>query len=187
MGTSRKKTYVAVLLLCVLAFGVDQLFLSGDARGPQQAAGALTAPPAPSPLDLVRNEGPETVIPALPFPFEVQKFASATLRADVFVPPPFRASNGIDSGGNAVPSSRLSESSKTGLLDRTTFAALFRLAGMISNKEIQLVIIDGTWIRIGESLRGCRLTDIVDRDAVFECFDGKATLHFSYNASGSKN
>jgi len=187
MGTARKKTYVAALLLCVLALGVDQLFLSGDARGPQQAAGAPAATTDRAPLDPANTERTETVIPTLPFPFGVQKYATASLGADVFVPPSLRGSNGVGSDGTPMASTTLSEPSSTGRLDRTTFASRYRLDGMIATQETRLVIIDGRWVRIGESIRGCRLIQIVARDALFECFDGQAILRFSYESRDSEN
>ncbi|MFQ5462350.1 MAG: hypothetical protein ACE5E5_06945 [Phycisphaerae bacterium] len=187
MVTARKKTYGAVLLLCVAALAVDQLFLSGDAIDPRSAAGASDAAMDQSAQGPTSHEREETIIPTLRFPFGVQKYATPSLAVDVFVPPPFRGSEGGQQAGTGMASATLSESSTSDRLDRTTFASRYRLDGMIVTQETRLVIIDGTWIRIGESMGGCRLTEIVERDAVFDCFDGQAVLRFSYELQGGGN
>jgi len=187
MATARKKTYVAVLLLCVAALGVDQLFLSGDATDPRSAAGAPDAAMDPSAQGPTSPQREETIIPTLPFPFGVQKYATPSLAEDVFVPPAFRGSKGGKQADTDMASATLSESSTLDRLDRTSFASRYRLDGMIETQETRLVIIDGTWIRIGESMGGCRLAEIVERDAVFECFDGQAVLRFSYELRGGGN
>ena len=59
------------------------------------------------------------------------------------------------------------------------FESRHRLEAVLVQESLKIAILDGTWVRIGESVDGCALTEIVGNKVRFRCRDGDTTLALS--------
>lgn len=176
MSQHKKRVYVVVMILGALALFVDRFVLSEGATAPDQANASpekLVRHPAGSPAR-VAEDAP--AIPELPFPRGVERFTFGPEIPDLFAPPgTVRKGGGSTlaanqdglSSSNAAPSRGLSQAA---------FTARYELDGVLSHERLRIAIVGGRWLRLGDTVDGCKLTHIAGDAARFACFDGEAVL-----------
>ncbi len=179
--TRRKKVYVGVMIVAVAALAVDKFFLSeGQAAGlsphgstaPAEARGSVDRlPMSPEAVPTVR-------IPEVPFPRGLEPLdPSAGVFIRDFFAPPESALNRDSADPQTDKSGRnATQPDSQGQVGRTAFVFRHRLSGVLLDQRLKIAIVDGTWVRIGQSLNGCTLKSVSGNKASFECYDGNAVL-----------
>ncbi len=189
MSTGKKKAYIAVMSLGALALIVDRFFMGTVAPMPASASEMddtlQTNDPDDANADAPRDARSSTnalsknassaaaiSIPELAFPRNlIAVDLDAPLR-DLFARPK-SAESGSDLSDAEQQASAAGESRDLG---RAAFARKHRVDGVMSQEGLKIVIVNGQWMRIGESLDGCTLQRINRESAVFQCRDGEAEL-----------
>ncbi len=184
MSRRRKGVFFAVMLCGAAALVVDRCALSQEravARGEPRAsarAGRRSRPtPAaqesPSPT-LQAEDG--SSIPELPFPRGLPAFGPSAAVRDLFAPP--LPTSARDSRGLATDkrSAWSTGQQNAGRVSSATFMTRHHLNGVLLHQRLRIAIVDGMWLRIGQSVDGCTLLGIGGNRARFECFDGQAEL-----------
>lgn len=168
----KKRIYLGVIGLCGIALLVDRLVVSEGASAPAEALADVRGPNLqPSDADA----GKKTVsIPELPFPRMLKPMDPAEPIRDLFAPPDksgdsgrvgnARGQSGTGSAGDASPTNRLA------------FLAGYHLKAVLDDPRLKIAIVDGLWVRIGQTVGGCRLTKVEGPRACFACSDGEAVL-----------
>ncbi len=160
MTSSKKHLYAGLLLLGGLALFVDR-FLLAEGVTPMAPSSVSAAPPLAVP-PLAAPLGP---LPELPFPRNLPELPTPSLR-DPFVPPSHLAPP--PTASEAPPESAQS--------DRKSLAARHALRGVIITDGLKIAIINGQWLRVGETIEGCTLLDVIENEARFWCHDGGTIL-----------
>ena len=129
------------------ALAVDVLPPAHAAPPPASANGALSIPELRFPQNL----------PRLSAGGSVRDLFSRTARHDAKLA-------AEDGAGRARPS------------DSATFMARHKLEGVMTNRGIEIAVVDGEWLHIGQSIDGCRLVKIEGTRAHFVCQNEQAVL-----------
>jgi hypothetical protein len=177
MRQGKKKVYLAVMVLGGAALLVDRVFLSSsvdpdvaEATGVAPADDKPASPEAASPT-------PQTApIPELNFPRQIPAYDVGAHLRDWFEPPKLpdaeEPQEGTpDNGGPLALRAALPVVSA-----KESFVASHRLDGIVINDRWQIAIVDGVWLRVGQAMDDCTLSEVSGRTAVFACEDGDAQL-----------
>jgi hypothetical protein len=179
MNSNKKKAYVAVMLVAGLALVADR-FLLGDTEVPNLAQAGLTLPKhaAAQPEASAMTAGNAALsIPELAFPKNLPALEPQRRLRDVFAPParyvvvPDVIEPG-DAGKNAADGLPGTPQG----LPAEAFRARYQLTAVFRDAGVQLVIVGGHWLRIGQELEGCELVEIGENHARFSCGDEDAVL-----------
>ncbi len=168
MSQRRKRVYLGVMVLGAVALFVDRFVLRGAVSGPAAAlaAGSQLVPGADSP-DAV-------VIPELPFPKGLRNSHVDGPIKDLFLPPMFRS--GADGQSAADHRSRHPGTGEEGRASTESFLARNRLEAVLTNDRLKIAIVNGRWVRVGQIVDGCTVTDISGDRINVECSDESAAL-----------
>ncbi len=168
MTRKKKKTYAAILVVGMAALIVDRLMPGGGATTPETAEASVpaiartTGEPSEAPADLAH------LIPDIPFPRELP---SATLDGpirDAFSPPTAADQRAVD------PSTAPGNGQRP--LTAAEFAALHRLDAVMNEGDLQIAILDGRWLRLGDRVDGCRLDQMDGIRVIFRCETGEKAV-----------
>ncbi len=177
MTLKKKQLYAAIVALGACALLVDR-FLILKETGALQSASASTQSSSPeSARTAIASSEDETAIPELHFPKDIPKVALDDQLRDWFEPPasPSDPSNNLQINsltshkGNfkklpppQTPSERL--------------VSEHHLNAIIDTPTVKVAVVDGEWIRIGETVGECTLSALAGRSAHFSCLDADVTM-----------
>lgn len=178
MSAKKKKTYLAIVGILSLAFFVDRLWLSGSATAPQTAS----AGPPDADLGLT---GPEELtklpIPGVPFPKNIPKFGTDFVLRDVFLKP---GKTGGPTRNPSLDGRSTGDAVREHDHSRKEFASSHTITAVFSDDGLGIAVVDGEWLRVGQSISGCRLIGVDGAEARFQCHDGELTMEISDAISG---
>lgn len=168
MSRIKRRIYLSVIGVCAAALLVDRLLLRESVTEPATVDAAIAVPPKANSTEA----GPtgHQPIPELPFPPGLVPIESTAGFRDIFSP----ADNSFASDGDSDPHDTASAS--TSKSARASFVAEHRLEAVMEDGGLRIVIVNGTWLRPGQSLSGCELTAVEGTRASFACDDGEAVL-----------
>ena len=171
MPRAKNKIYIAFMLLGGAALVVDRCVLTPSVTMPASVAAsvAATAPPppaasAPSADTLATLE--------LPFPRAIPVWDPQSPIRDLFAP--FSDDDAADKRRKRSP-----RGADAGQGTCADFVTQHRLEAVLVQESLKIAILDGAWVRIGESIDGCVLTEIVGNKVRFRCRDGDTLLALS--------
>jgi hypothetical protein len=168
MPREKKKIYIAVMLLGGAALVVDRCVLTPSVTMPATAAAsvAATAPPPPA----ASAPSAETLATLeLPFPRAIPVWDPQSPIRDLFAP--FSDDDATDKRRKRSPrGADAGHGTCAGLLSQ------HHLEAVLVQESLKIAILDGAWVRIGESVDGCVLTEIVGNKVRFRCRDGDTLL-----------
>ncbi len=174
MPRAKTRIYVAFMLLGGAALVLDRCVLTPSVTTPAPAAasvpGISAQPPAPA-------TGPPSVAPGLatlelPFPRAIPVWDPQSPIRDLFAP--FSDDDAADKGRTRSP--RRADAGKGTCAG---FVTQRHLEAVLVQDSLKIAILDGAWVRMGESVDGCVLTEIVGNKVRFRCRDGDALLSLS--------
>lgn len=172
LRAKKKRIYLGVIGLCGIALLVDRLVITQGASAPAEAFADMRGP-SPKPSDAGADR--KTVsIPELPFPRILNPMNPAEPIRDLFAPPD--NSGGSDRSGNARGRRGVGTGSDASSANRRAFLAGHHLKAVLDDPRLKIAIVDGLWVRIGQTVDGCRLTKVEGIRASFTCPDGEAVL-----------
>ena len=167
MPRAKKKIYIAVMLLGGVALVVDRCVLTTSVTMP--ATVAATAPPPPA----ASAPSAETLATLeLPFPRAIPAWDPQSPIRDLFAP--FSDENATDKRHT-----RSRRGADAGQGTCAAFVTQHRIEAVLVQESLKIAIVDGAWVRIGESVDGCILTEIVGNKVRFRCRDGDIVLALS--------
>lgn len=173
MKRKKKHLYAGVLLIGALALLADRLLGPAD-TGPQpasaqqdrQALGAVTDELQPRPTNS---------IVAAPFPGPLAEPTPGAPLRDVFELSQ-RVQDILNESTSDDPRRPGSKPNKPPPFDPQAFAGAHRLSAVMISGGVASALIDGRWVREGESLDPCVLTTLTGTTASFTCFGETVTL-----------
>lgn len=168
MSQQRQRMYLGVMVLGAVALFVDRFVLRASVSGPDAAlaTGSRIAPETGSPQPVA--------IPELPFPTGVRDFKLDGPIRDLFLPPMFRY--GGDGTLAADNRSHNRGTREDGRASREAFLGRNRLDALLTDDRMKIAIVNGRWVRIGQIVDGCTVTDISGDRILIDCSDGSAAL-----------
>jgi len=168
-------------MLGALALLVDRCVLSESVTAPPDAAAVERPTVRP-----VRPDPPNPAavsIPELPFPRNLPRFDARADIRDLF-----SASSADLAGSTADKGRRRSpRDADPTWSDSATFVSRHHLQGAMLQDRLKIAIVDGVWVRIGESIDGCELTDVAGNKVRFACYDGPAELILPARSGSSRD
>lgn len=168
---SKNKFYVAFMLLGGAALVVDRCVLTPSVTMP--ATVAASAPHTAAPSAASTSSSSETLATLeLPFPRAIPTWDPQSPIRDIFAP----------FSDDDVTDKRHSRSSRGADAVQGTCAGLLsqhHLEAVLVQESLKMAILDGVWVRLGESVDGCVLTEIVGNKVRFRCRDGDTLLTVS--------
>lgn len=168
----KKRIYLGVIGLCGIALLVDRLVITQGASAPAEALADVRRPILKS---SDAGTAKKTVsIPELPFPRMLKPIDPAETIRDLFAPPD--NSGGSGSAGNARGRPGTGSRGDALSTSRHAFLAGYHLEAVLDDQRLKIAIVDGLWVRIGQTVGGCRLTKVEGVRACFACPDGEAVL-----------
>jgi len=180
MSPRKKKTYLAIIALGGVGVLVDRFILTAPVSQPTEAV-AATPTHSAEPTGKGTQSGSFALrsIPELPFPRGLEAYHAGEEFRDLFAPPgsQWRGRPGDGRTDNAEGSRRLTTAS--------SFPQRHKLTGVVLLERLGIAVVDGSWLRIGESLDGCLLTEIGNNSARFRCSDGETSLEVIESANPS--
>lgn len=175
MSRKRKQLYALLLILGGLTFVVNRVILTNGAITPS----SVVASPRPHPISLNKtqqvSDAPSNLLPALPFPQNLPPYDPRYSLRDIFTPFPKRSTTN--------PSLKSADKNRSDIekdmrLSRSViFTTQRRLDAVLNSARLNIAIIDGQWIRVGDMLDGCKLRKLEGTKAYFLCSDGDAVLN----------
>ncbi len=176
MEPRKKKTYLTIIAIGGAALAVDRCFLSHPTTVTIEAVTAADllaserTPVAPS-------AAPEVTfaIPDLPFPRNLKTFSPRLSMRDVFAPPMLHSGKNL-SQSSTTRDGTSEASSDDSHMSRAVFETNVQLNGVLIHEGLRIAVVGTTWIRIGQSHRGCTLARVSGNTARFSCDDGDAVL-----------
>lgn len=170
--TKKKRIYLGVIGLCGIALLVDRLVITQGASAPAEAFADVHGPNL-KPSDV--GTGKKTVsIPELPFPPTLKPMDPAETIRDLFAPPDNSGSS--SRAGNARGRRGTGSKGDSSPTNRQAFLAGYHLKAVLDDPRLKIAIVDGLWVRVGQTVGGCRLTKVEGIRACFACSDGEAVL-----------
>lgn len=187
MSRKRKRSYFAVMIAGGLALIVDRCIPSDGPLEPA-TAGALTPAHSPTPASAPPAGPPPTSsIPELPFPRGIEPYDTDSPIPDLFTPPEsVMARNAADGAAREATQDGEQNTSATGAA-RATFRLTHRLTGVLIDERLRIAVVDGAWVRVGQSLDGCVLSAVSGNEARFECYDGESVLKITPSGAGARD
>lgn len=168
MQPSKNKIYIAFMLLGGAALVLDRCILTPSVTMPASVAASVTAT-APPPLAAPAPSADTLATLELPFPRAIPAWDPQSPIRDLFAP--FSDDDAADK--------RRTRSPRDADAGRGTCAGLLsqhHLEAVLVQESLKIAILDGVWVRIGESVNGCVLTEIVGNKVRFRCRDGDTLL-----------
>ena len=169
MPRAKKKIYIAVMLLGGVALVVDRCVLTPSVTMPVPVAASPPHTAAPSAAAEAPLSAETLSTLELPFPRAIPAWDPQSPIRDLFAP--FSDEDATDK--------RRTRSSRGADAGHGTCAGLLNqhhLEAVLVQESLKIAILDGAWVRIGESVDGCVLTEIVGNKVRFRCRDGDITL-----------
>ncbi len=182
MSGRKKRIYLGLMALGATALLVDRFVLSDGVTQPDSALAGdrlVSAPIAPP----AGNSTVALPIPKIPFPRGLAPFDPDRAARDVFLPPAFVGERRDSGDGNMAAGD--GSSARPGTTGTAMFITRHKLDGVLIDQGLKIAIVDGLWIRLGELLDGCKLTDISGQEARFECRDAQAVLAIAVAPGGA--
>jgi hypothetical protein len=183
MTGSKKRLYIALMLLGGIALLVDRVFLAS--AGPEAAQAATnprstTADSKPTTIDPQSSIPKASPIPELQFPRQLPALDLSVALRDWFAPParPKGREEGVSTDKGAPGEEEFAELIVSA---KEAFVADHHLDGVVIQKGLRMAIVDGVWLRIGQEFDECTLSALSGRTAVFTCADGDAVLTLFQN------
>jgi hypothetical protein len=178
--TMRKKAFLAVGAVALLALMVDRAFLNGDRTGPKtgQAAVGQGLDPAGRYAAPNRPEVAKASPPRLTLPGRLARACSA------------RAAPAGIRDAFAMPASWAAElraevaTSKPAVPVGETFRARHRLTAVMVDSAGGQAIVDGRLLKVGQTLDGFVLSSVQMRTAVFTNDEGSVELRLPESSAG---
>lgn len=179
MSRKRKRSYFAVMIAGAVALVVNQCIPSEGALDP---AAAIARAPAGLQTPTSAHPGetpPPSSIPELPFPRDIEPYDADSPIPDLFAPPESIVARAAADGaaGKATPDGG-QNTSVVGAA-RATFRLKHRLTAVLIDERLRIAIVDGMWVRVGQSLDGCVLSAVSGNEARFACHDGESVLQIT--------
>jgi len=168
--SNRKKVYLIGIGVGFVALGIDRFMLPESATAPLEAEAAASGraiiPDANS--DVARAP-----IPAVPFPKNLPAFDPTHDIRDVFLTPSdaLAAQAGDRKGPKTGEPNQVSSAAE--------FAKQHTLNAVLDDQRLKIAVVDGRWMKVGDTFDDCRLTTISGTAAHFLCPYGEAVLDFS--------
>lgn len=165
MDPRKKKRYLLVIGLSGVGLIADRMIPTDSPAAPVAARAASTGP--------IANTAPDALplIPKLPFPRSLRTWDRSSDIRDIFLPPQIeRSATNEGQFPDETPSPIDDET------NRQSFASQHTLHAVMVSGSLRIAIVDGTWVRIGESFDGCELQRISNNQAAFSCHGGIVTL-----------
>lgn len=175
MTRKRKQLYAIVLTLGGIAWVIDRVVLTTSLSTPAMAVASQTAnPPTLQPSSSILDD--ESIsIPELPFPKNLPPYDSRFTMRDIFAPPSVLSK--INTLQDDADNDR-SDIDRHAIPNRSDiFLSQHRLDAVLNGPRLKIAVVDGRWIRIGDTLDGCRFRKIEGTAAIFSCNDGNAILN----------
>ena len=168
----KKRIYLGVIGLCGIALLVDRLVVTQGVSAPAKALADVRGP-------ILQPSGARAVkktvsIPELPFPRMLKPMDPAATFRDLFAPPDNSGRYGR--AGNARGQRGTESRGDASATNRQAFLAGYHLKAVLDDPGLKIAIVDGLWVRVGQSVGGCRLTRVEGTTACFACPDGEAVL-----------
>lgn len=170
MDPRKKKRYLLVIGLSGVGLIADRVISTGSPEVPAAARAAPTGP--------IVNTAPDALplIPKLPFPRSLRTWDRPSDIRDFFLPPQVQKNATIngrspDKTLSVKISSRAENEAK-----RQSFASRHAVHAVMVNGSLRMAIVDGIWVREGETFDGCKLERISNNQALFSCYAGHVTL-----------
>ncbi len=170
MQPSKNKIYIAFMLLGGVALVVDRCVLTPSMTMPATVAASATTAPPPTAASAPSAETLATL--ELPFPRAIPAWDPQSPIRDLFAP--FSDDDAADKRRARSP-----RSAEAGHGTCAGLASQRHLEAVLVQDSLKIAILDGAWVRIGESVNGCVLTEIVGNKVRFHCRDGDTLLTFS--------
>lgn len=175
MTTKRKKIYTLLMLLGVIAFFMDRMLLSDSTTAPSKAVASpvyrRTTPVAKETV----SENASISIPALAFPRNILTYDPRFSMRDIFSPYPKWQHE--QSSLHSTDKAR-SDIEKNMRLSRSViFMTQHKLNAILNGPDLKIAIIDGHWVRVGDTFDGCKLRKLEGEKIYFTCSDGEAVLN----------
>jgi hypothetical protein len=179
---SKTKIYLSLIGVGLLALAVDRCYFGASApastKAGQPDAGDDESPAdvnsAPRPKFVPKSAGPtKLTVPELHFPRNLPTYDPAHDLRDVFVRMDMEGSvSNIDPAGNG----KTSKDSTVGPIGRDAFRASHRVDAVMVQESLKIAVVDGRWVRVGDTVDGCKLTRIEGDSVYFECHDGGTAI-----------
>lgn len=176
MTQRKRRTYVLVVALGLGAIAVDRLVLRPDATPADARAGEPAAL-----LDqtvATGTAGAALSIPELPFPRDLPSLNTNRPFRDLFARKSADQADAASTSQNSIADVGPDRPS-----DSATFVAQHRLEAVMSNAGLKIAVVNGVWLRVGQSIGECKLVTIDSTRAHFVCRNDEAVLDLR-NSSG---
>ncbi len=179
MSRRRRSTYLALMLLGGAALLIDRFVLSDGVTGPDSAV----ATSASDPIIPLASSIEHQTVPALHFPRGFDSYEVSDGIRDIFSPPQEQ-----DIGNGANVGTDKSGQHDAGSLESSgasakAFSKAHRLVGVILSDRLKIAIVDGTWVKVGQVIDGCRLHSVSGNEARFVCGDESVDLKVADNTT----
>jgi len=179
MPRPTKRIYFVVMLLGGVALVVDRCVLTQSSTSPKPVAAATTSTPGTP--ETKRADAPSTINPGatetplileLPFPRSIPAWNPQSPIRDIFAP--FSDDDATDKRHT-----RPQRETDGGHGTCAGFVSQHHVEAVLVQENFKIAILDGAWVRIGESVEGCVLLEIVGNKVRFRCLDGDTILTLS--------
>ena len=168
MQPSKNKIYIAFMLLGGAALVVDRCVLTPSVTMPASVAASVAATAPPPPATSAPSADTLAIL-ELPFPRAIPAWDAQSPIRDLFAP--FSDDDSADKRRTRSPrGTDEGQGTCAGLLSQ------HHLEAVLVQESLKIAILDGAWVRIGESVDGCVLTEIVGNKVRFRCRDGDTLL-----------
>ena len=183
IGHSKNRIYAAILILGAVALAVDRFIMPEGVSTPAVAVAAdqpprtgevKSAPKGPSPMQ----------VPELPFPRGLEAFDGQGAIRDLFAPPTYSDADTAESATDK-DGSKSGKDADRGRAQSANLVTQHDLDGVLIHERLRIAVVDGVWLRIGDSIDGCTLAAVAGRTAQFTCSDGEAVLEVADQLSRS--
>jgi len=168
IGQKKHLAYLAAVVLGGVALVVDRTVLSEGSSGPAKTFASDISKPIRGPIVEA------TPIPELHFPRTLPAIDVQSNIRDWFKPPASTPDQQQDHSTDREGPAEKKEPG--GPLTCEEFIAAHRLDAVVDCGGWQVAIVDGKWMRAGESLDGCTLTRVSGRTVELKCVDGGAVM-----------
>ncbi|MCP4249585.1 MAG: hypothetical protein GY778_21300 [bacterium] len=179
MNAKKKRTYGGVIAAGLLALLVDRMFLSEPETVTAVPLQSARRTPAPNPQEQENGaqEAISATVAAAGFPRDLPKpdasdelrdaftMTAATRAALMGWPAPAGTRDGADATVTRMRGSTIEE-----------FKQNHTLSAVISGGQVEIAVVDGHRMKIGDLVDGCKLDVITGQSALFACPEGVAVL-----------
>jgi len=180
VNAKKKKTYGCVVLAGLAALLVDRLFLSEPdpvaAADPAAAEAPRPGAPLMSKTTTARASSPAVVVAAAPFPQDLPEYEPPGTVRDAFTLTPIARDAMLGLGGTGASDGTLPANARYAGPTIAQFKQNHRLFAVMTGAGARLAIVDQQRVRVGQSVDGCKLVEIMGQSALFQCADGLAEL-----------